>query len=91
MPMQTQLVWRKAQVVFFSDIENPQVLPKVAHDIAFEITNYLAVHIALPAPLENPAAIHLHAVDASGRKRKNIELVFPEKLSPCTYSRQVAH
>jgi hypothetical protein len=68
---------------FLSRIEDPQVLPKVAHDFASEIANYLAVRITLPTPLEKPASLHLEAVDASGRKRKNIELGFPEKLLPC--------
>jgi len=66
-----------------SRIENPQVLPKVAQEIAFEIENYLAVRITLPTPLEKEAPLHLEAVDPSGRKRKNIELRFPEKLPPC--------
>jgi von Willebrand factor type A domain len=64
-------------------IENPQVLPRVAYDFAFEIANYLAVRITLSTPLEKPASLHLEAVDGSGRKRKNIELGFPEKLLPC--------
>jgi hypothetical protein len=66
-----------------SSIEDPQVLPKVAQEIAFEIENYLAVRITLPTPLEKQASMHLEAVDPSGRKRKNIELRFPEKLLPC--------
>ena len=68
---------------FLSHIEDPQVLPKVAQEIAFEIENYLAVRITLPTPLEKQASLHLEAVDPSGRKRKNIELRFPEKLLPC--------
>ncbi len=64
-------------------IEDPQVLPKVAQEIAFEIENYLAVRITLPTPLEKQASLHLEAVDPSERKRKNIELRFPEKLLPC--------
>jgi hypothetical protein len=66
-----------------SHIEDPQVLPKVAQEIALEIENYLAVRITLPTPLEKQASLHLEAVDPSGRKRKNIELRFPEKLLPC--------
>jgi len=69
---------------FSSRIENPQVLPKVAQEIAFEIENYLAVRITLPTPLEKEASLHLEAVDPSGRKRRNIELRFPEKLLPCS-------
>ena len=68
---------------FLSRIADPKVLPKVAQEIAFEIENYLAVRITLPTPLEKPASLHLEAVDPSGRKRKNIELRFPEKLPPC--------
>ena len=68
---------------FLSRIEDPQVLPKVAQEIAFEIENYLAVRFTLPTPLEKQASLHLEAVDPSGRKRKNIELRFPEKLLPC--------
>lgn len=68
---------------FLSRIDNPNLLPKVAQDITFEIENYLAVRITLPTSLEKPASLHLEAVDPSGRKRKNIELRFPEKLSPC--------
>ena len=68
---------------FLSRIEDPQVLPKVAQEIAFEIENYLAVRIALPTPIENQASLHLEAVDPSGRRRKNMELRFPEKLLPC--------
>jgi hypothetical protein len=68
---------------FLSRIENPQVLPEVAQDIAFEIENYLAVRITLPTALEKQASVHFEAVDPSGRKRKNIELRFPEKLLPC--------
>jgi hypothetical protein len=68
---------------FLSHIEDPQVLPKVAQEIALEIENYLAVRITLPTPLEKQASLHLEAVDPSGRKRKNIELRFPEKLLPC--------
>jgi hypothetical protein len=68
---------------FLSRVEDPQVLPKVAQEIAFEIENYLAVRITLPTPLEKEASLHLEAVDPSGRKRKNIELRFPEKLLPC--------
>jgi Mg-chelatase subunit ChlD len=69
---------------FVSRIDNPNLLPKVAQDIAFEIENYLAVRITLPTPLEKEASLHLEAVDPSGRKRKNIELRFPEKLPPCS-------
>ena len=68
---------------FVSRIEDPKVLPKVAQEIAFEIENYLAVRITLPTPLEKQASLHLEAVDPSGRKSKNIELRFPEKLLPC--------
>jgi Mg-chelatase subunit ChlD len=68
---------------FLSHIEDPQVLPKAAQEIAFEIENYLAVRITLPTPLEKQASLHLEAVDPSGRKRKNIALRFPEKLLPC--------
>jgi Mg-chelatase subunit ChlD len=68
---------------FLSRIEDPQVLPNVAQEIAFEIENYLAVRVTLPTPLEKQASLHLEAVDPSGRKRKNIELRFPEKLLPC--------
>ena len=66
-----------------SRIENPNMLPNVAQEIAFEIQNYLAVRITLPTPLEKEASLHLEAVDPSGRKRKNIELRFPEKLLAC--------
>jgi hypothetical protein len=69
---------------FLSRIENPNMLPNVAQEIAFEIENYLALHITLPTPLEKEASLHLEAVDPSGRKRKNIELRFPEKLPPCS-------
>ena len=68
---------------FLSRVEDPQVLPKVAQEIAFEIENYLAVRFTLPTPLEKQASLHLEAADPSGRKRKNIELRFPEKLLPC--------
>ena len=68
---------------FLSRIENANMLPNVAQEIAFEIENYLAVRITLPTPLEKEAPLHLEAVDPSGRKRKNIELRFPEKLPPC--------
>ena len=68
---------------FLSRIENPNMLPNVAQEIAFEIQNYLAVRITLPTPLEKEASLHLEAVDPSGRKRKNIELRFPEKLLAC--------
>jgi hypothetical protein len=68
---------------FLSRIENANMLPNVAQEIAFEIENYLAVRITLPTPLEKEASLHLEAVDPSGRKRKNIELRFPEKLLPC--------
>jgi hypothetical protein len=68
---------------FLSRIENPQVLPKVAQEIAFEIENYVAVRITVPTTLEKEASLHLEAVDPSGRKRKNVELRFPEKLPPC--------
>lgn len=68
---------------FLSRIEDPQVLPKAAQEIASEIENYLAVRITLPTPIEKQASLHLEAVDPSGRKRKNIELRFPEKLLPC--------
>ena len=68
---------------FLSRIEDPQVLPKAAQGIAFEIENYLAVRITLPTPFEKQASLHLEAADPSGRKRKNIELRFPEKLLPC--------
>ena len=68
---------------FLSRIENPQVLPKVAQEIAFEIENYLAVRITVPTTLEKEASLDLEAVDPSGRKRKNVELRFPEKLPPC--------
>jgi len=69
---------------FLASIEDAQVLPKVAQEIAFEIENYLAVRITLPTPLEKEAPLHLEALDPSGRKRKNIELRFPEKLLPCS-------
>src|SRR5260370_29423723 len=55
-----------------SRIADPQVLPKVAQEIAFEIENYLAVRITLPTPLETPASLHLAAVDPSAQKRKTI-------------------
>jgi hypothetical protein len=68
---------------FLSRIDNPNLLPEAAQEIAFEIENYLAVRVTLPTPLEKEAPLHLEAVDPSGRKRKNIELRFPEKLLPC--------
>jgi hypothetical protein len=68
---------------FLSRIENPNMLPDVAQEIVFEIENYLAVRITLPTPLEKETPLHLEAIDPSGRKRKNIELRFPEKLPPC--------
>lgn len=68
---------------FLSRIEDPRTLPKTAQEIAFEIENYVAVHITLPTPLEKQVSLRLEAVDPSGRKRKNIDLRFPEKLLPC--------
>ena len=68
---------------FLSRIEDARALPKAAQEIAFEVENYLAVRITLSRALEKPASLHLEAVDPSGRKRKNIELGFPEKLPPC--------
>jgi hypothetical protein len=76
------LVVGKLRWIFISH-RRPQVLPKAAQEIACEIENYLAVRITLPTPLEKQAPLHLVAVDSSGRKRKNIELRFPEKLLPC--------
>jgi von Willebrand factor type A domain len=64
-------------------IENPNTLSDAAEEIASDIENYLALRITLPAALEKEASVHLEAVDASGRKRKNVELGFPEKLLPC--------
>jgi hypothetical protein len=68
---------------FLFPIEDPQVLPNTAHEIASRVENYLALRVALPTVLEKEASIHLEAVDSSGRKRKNVELAFPEKLLPC--------
>lgn len=68
---------------FLFRVDNPQALPNIAHEIALEIDNYLAVRITLPTALEKDASVHLEAVDSSGHKRKNIELGFPEKLLPC--------
>jgi Mg-chelatase subunit ChlD len=68
---------------FLSRIEDPRGLPKAAQVIAFELENYLVVRITLSKALEKPASLRLEAVDPSGRKRKNIELAFPEKLPPC--------
>ena len=64
-------------------IEDPNMLFEAAQEIASDIENYLALKITLPAALEKEASVHLEAVDASGRKRKNVELGFPEKLLPC--------
>ena len=68
---------------YLSEIEKPAVILKVAQEIAFGIENYIAVRINLPAGLDKQASLHFEAVDSSGRKRKNIELRFPEKLLPC--------
>ena len=67
---------------FLYRIENPNMLLDAAQDIAFEIENYVAVRFTVPA-IEKEASLRLEAVDPSGRKRKNIELRFPEKLIPC--------
>jgi len=68
---------------FLFPIEDPRVLPNTAQEIASRIESYLALRVALPTALEKEASIHLEAVDSSGRKRKNVELGFPEKLLPC--------
>lgn len=68
---------------FLSRIKDPNVLPNAAQEIAFEIEHYLAVRITLSTPIDKQASLHLEAVDPTGRKRKNIELRFPEKLLPC--------
>jgi Mg-chelatase subunit ChlD len=68
---------------FLFHIDNPRLLQGTAQEIALEIESYLALRIALPAVLNKEASIHIEAVDPSGRKRKNIELGFPEKLLPC--------
>lgn len=68
---------------FLFRVDSPQVLPNIAREIVWEIENYLAVRITLPAVLKKDASVHLEAVDSSGHKRKNIELAFPEKLLSC--------
>jgi hypothetical protein len=64
-------------------MENPEAALKAAREIAFAIQNYFVLRFTLARAVEKKASLHLEAVDSSGRKRKDVELLFPHKVLPC--------
>jgi Mg-chelatase subunit ChlD len=53
-------------------------------DFATEISNYNMLHIVLERPVRNPASLQLELMDLSGKRRKDLDLIYPQKLLPCT-------
>jgi hypothetical protein len=56
-------------------------------DFATEISNYNVLHIVLEEPVRKAASLRLELMDPSGQKRKDLHLMYPQKLLPCTRPR----
>ena len=66
------------------DIGDLRSFGSIAADFATEIANYNVLHIVLQEPPRKAASLQLELMDPSGQKRKNLDLIFPQKLLPCT-------
>lgn len=65
-------------------LHSPDDFDTAAQDMANEIAHYYLLQIALPEPLEKDSPLQLEIVNSSSRKRKDVELRFPQKLPACT-------
>ncbi len=64
------------------DINGPG-FATIGADFATEISNYNLLHIVLEEPVRKATWLQLELMDSSGRKRKDVDLVYPQKLLPC--------
>jgi len=65
------------------DINGPG-FATIGADFATEIANYNVLHIVLEEPPRKAASLQVELMDPSGHKRKGLDLLFPQKLLPCT-------
>jgi hypothetical protein len=65
-------------------IDSPNQIELALKKIADEIAQYYLLQIALPAPLEKEGSVHIEIVNSSSRKRRDVELRFPQKLPACS-------
>jgi hypothetical protein len=47
------------------------------------ILSLIELDVTLPAPLAKPREWNLEVVDASGRRHKQLEVIYPHRLAPC--------
>lgn len=48
-----------------------------------EISDFVKLDVRMPGPLVKPRRLKLEMVDASGRKDKDLQVIYPRQLAPC--------
>jgi hypothetical protein len=59
----------------------------IAHasqDFYREVSSFIKLNVMLPQPLAKPLHWNLELLDASGRPNKHVQLLYPQRLAPCT-------
>lgn len=75
-------VWPVARAVPILDSDEAS-LSDVARTFYGELSSFVELEVRLPSPLVKPRALKLEMVDASGRKEKDLQAVYPHQLAPC--------
>lgn len=59
-------------------------LAHASQDFYREVFSFIKLNVRLPEPLTRPLHWNLDVVDASGQPNKHLQLVYPQRLAPCT-------
>lgn len=63
-----------------TDRQNLTLAAKGFYD---QITSFYRLDLRLPDPVDKPRKLRLDVVDASGRREKNLQVIYPQQLAPC--------
>jgi hypothetical protein len=63
-------------------------LSATLQEIYDQMKNFYELEIELPAAVDKPRRWKLDVVDDKGRKRKDVTVIYPQELVPCTLPRQ---
>lgn len=83
-PGQVRYVSTPTTGPFVVTVQDKQDLSSAAQGFHQEISSFIKLNLRLPGPLAKPHDWKLDVVDASGRQNKNLEIVYPHRLPPCT-------
>lgn len=72
-------------VAQLQDADGPRMFV-ATHNIEDQIANYYLLQLAPPKTMDKEEELKLELIDTDGQRRRDAEILFPNKLLPCTKS-----